>query len=186
MGRPMFTPEELEELRRFDEELDGDFVQTQEEIVQSRKRDRAAAVANMEPEKRKIAEYKAAYREANKDKIAEYQAAYYEANKDKIAEYKAAYREANKDKIAEYQAAYYEANKDKIAEYQAAYREKHREELNARTRERMRRLRERRKAEKAAAGLMTGGSPQGCALRDDLVTSSVTAHAVPPSPEGKA
>ena len=141
MAKPMFTPEELEELRRFDEALDEDFVQTQEEIAASRKRDRAAAVANMEPGKRKIAEY---------------------------------------------QAAYYEANKDKIAERAAAYREKHREELNAKARESMRRLRERRKAEKAANSLMTGGSPQGCALRDDLVTSSVTAHAVPPSPEGKA
>ena len=124
MAKPMFTPEELEELRRFDEELDEEYVQTQEEIVASRKRDREAAVANMEPEKRKIAERN---------------------------------------------AAYYEANKDKIAEYQAAYREKHREELNARTRERMRRLRERRKAEKAANSLMTGGSPQGFALRDDSV-----------------
>ena len=132
MARPMFSPEELEELRRFDEELDKEYVQTQEEIVQSRKRDRAAAVANMEPEKRKIAEY---------------QAAYYEANKDKIAEYKAAYREANKDKIAE---------------YQAAYREKHREELNTKARESMRRLRERRKAEKLAnAGETT---PQSASL----------------------
>jgi len=110
MARPMFSPEELEELRRFDEELDEDFVQTQEEIVASRKRDRAAAVANMEPEKRKIAEYQAAYREANKDKI---------------------------------------------AERAAAYREKHREELNAKARESMRRLRERRKAEKLASDLMT-------------------------------
>ena len=156
MARPMFTPEELEELRRFDEELDEDFVQTQEEIVQSRKRDRAAAVANMEPKKRKIAERNAAYYEANKDKIAEYQAAYYEANKDKIAERNAAYREANRGKYNAYQREY------------------------------RRKLRERRKAEKLANSLMPGGTPQGCALSDDLVTSSVTAHAVPPSPEGTA
>lgn len=107
MAKPMFTPEELEELRRFDEELDAEYAQTQEDIVASRKR--------------------------------------------KIAERNAAYYKANKDKIAEYQAAYYEANKDKIAEYQAAYKEKHREELNAKAREHMRKLRERRKAEKAAA-----------------------------------
>ena len=92
MARPMFTPEELEELRRFDEELDEDFVQTQEEIVQSRKRDRAAAVANMEPEKRKIAEYQAAYREANKDKIAERNAAYREANRGKYNAYHREYQ----------------------------------------------------------------------------------------------
>ena len=98
MARPLFTPEELEELRRFDEELDEGFVQTQEEIVESRKRDRKAKLAAMDIDKRKIAEYQAAYYEANKDKIAEYQAAYYEANKDKIAEYQAAYREANRQK----------------------------------------------------------------------------------------
>ena len=104
MARPMFTPEELEELRRFDEELDEDFVQTQEEIVQSRKRDRAAAVANMEPEKRKIAERNAAYREANKDKIAEYQAAYREANRGKYnayhREYQRKLRERRKAEMA--------------------------------------------------------------------------------------
>ena len=92
MARPMFTPEELEELRRFDQELDEDFVQSQEEIVQSRKRDRAAKLSNMEPGKRKIAEYQAAYREANKDKIAEYQAAYREANRDKYNAYHREYQ----------------------------------------------------------------------------------------------
>ena len=54
MARPLFTPEELEELRRFDEELEEDFCQTQEEIDQSRKRDRAATVAAMDPEKRTL------------------------------------------------------------------------------------------------------------------------------------
>ena len=99
MARPMFSPEELEELRRFDEELDEDFVQTQEEIVQSRKRDRAAAVANMEPKKRKIAEYQAAYREANKDKIAEYQAAYREANRDKYKAYQREYQRRLRERL---------------------------------------------------------------------------------------
>ena len=68
MAKPMFTPEELEELRRFDEELDDSFVQTQEEIRESRKRDREAKLRAMEPERRKIAEYQAAYYEANREK----------------------------------------------------------------------------------------------------------------------
>ena len=130
MARPMFTPEELEELRRADEELDAEYTQTQEEIVASRKRDRKAKLQAMEPGKRKIAERNAAY---------------YEANKDKIAERNAAYREANKDKIAEYQAAYYEANKDKIAERNAAYREKNRAAYNAYQREYQRKRREEKK-----------------------------------------
>ena len=101
MARPLFTPEELEELRRFDEELDEGFVQTQEEIVESRKRDRKAKLAAMDIDKRKIAEYKAAYYEANKDKIAEYQAAYREADRQK---YNARMREYMRKRRAEQNA----------------------------------------------------------------------------------
>ena len=68
----LFIPEELEELRRADEELDADFCQTQEEIVESRVRDRKAALDAMDNKQRKIADYQAAYRAANKDKIADY------------------------------------------------------------------------------------------------------------------
>ena len=148
MARPMFTPEELEELRRFDENLDDSFVQTQEEIRESRKRDREAKLLAMEPEKRKIAEYQAAYYEANREKFAEYKAAYYEANREKIAEYQAAYYEANREKFAERNAAYYEANREKIAERNAAYRDANREKYNAYMREYMRK---RRAAKKLAA-----------------------------------
>jgi hypothetical protein len=72
----LFTPEELEELRRADEELDESFVQTQEEITESRKRDRKAKLAQMHPDKRKIAESKKAYREANREKYNAYMRAY--------------------------------------------------------------------------------------------------------------
>ena len=102
MARPMFTPEELEELRRFDEELDAEYTQTQEEIVASRKRDRKAKLQAMEPGKRKIAERAAAYYEANKDKIAEYQAAYRDKNRDAYNAYQREYQrrrwEAKKNK----------------------------------------------------------------------------------------
>ena len=87
----LFTPEELEELRRADEELDADFRQTQEEIEESRKRDRRVSFERKDNRGRKIAAQKAAYREANKEKIAAQQAAYREANKEKIADYQAAY-----------------------------------------------------------------------------------------------
>ena len=82
----LFTPEELEELRRADAKLDENFSQTQEERVASRKRDREILLDNMDRKQRKIAESQRAYREANRDKIAESQRAYYEANRDKIAE----------------------------------------------------------------------------------------------------
>ena len=87
MRKPMFTPEELEELRRADAELDESFIQTQEEIVASRQRDRRSRLSNMDPKKRKIAESKRAYREANKDKIAESQRAYREENREKYNAY---------------------------------------------------------------------------------------------------
>ena len=87
----LFTPEELEELRRADEELDESFVQTQEEISESRKRDRKAKLQQMDPKQQKIAESKKAYREANREKIAESQKAYREANREKYNAYMRAY-----------------------------------------------------------------------------------------------
>ena len=113
----LFTPEELAALRLIDEEIDEDFRQTQEEIVESRKRDRKAELEAMDPKDRKIAAQKAAYREANKEKIADYQAAYREANKEKIADYQAAYREANKEKIAAKRAENREAYNAYMREY---------------------------------------------------------------------
>ena len=97
----LFTPEELEELRRADEALDESFVQTQEEIELSRERDRKSRLSNMDPDKRKIAESKRAY---------------YEANKDKIAESKRAYREANREKYNAYMRNYFAARRAKKKE----------------------------------------------------------------------
>jgi hypothetical protein len=71
----LFTPEELEELRRIDEEIDDDFCQTQEEIEESRRRDRSAKLDALDNKGRKIAAQQAAYREANREKIAAQQAA---------------------------------------------------------------------------------------------------------------
>ena len=139
-----FTPEEIEEMRLADEEIERDFRWTNDELAASRrrdadiflsrksKRDRSIAEkrrAYYEANKDSIAEKQRAYREANKDSIAEYQRAYYEANKDSIAERRRAYREANKDSIAEKQRAYREANKDSIAEYQRAYREANKDSI---------------------------------------------------------
>ena len=119
-----FTPEEIEAMRRADEEIERDFRWTNDELAASRRRDTEAAFLRKDTRDRSIAEYQRAYREANKDSIAEKQRAYREANKDSIAEYQRAYREANKDSIAEKQRAYYEANKDSIAEKQQWIRHK--------------------------------------------------------------
>ena len=81
-----FTPEEIEEMRRADEEIERDFRWTNDELAASRRRDAEAVTLRKDTMGRSIAEYQRAYREANKDSIAEYQRAYYEANKDSIAE----------------------------------------------------------------------------------------------------
>ena len=105
----IFTPEELEELRRADAEIDENFRLTNEEIQASRKRDRESVVD---------------LKDHRGKKIAAQQAAYYEAHKEKIAAQQAAYREANKEKIAAQQAAWRKKNREKWNAYQREYRKK--------------------------------------------------------------
>ncbi len=81
-----FTPEELEEMRRADEEIEREFRWTNEEFAASRERDADIAMSQKGNRARSIAAYQRAYREANKDSIAAYQRAYREANKASIAE----------------------------------------------------------------------------------------------------
>ena len=81
-----FTPEEIEAMRRADEEIERDFRWTNDEMAASRRRDTEAVFLRKDTRDRSIAEKQRAYYEANKDSIAEYQRAYYEANKDSIAE----------------------------------------------------------------------------------------------------
>ena len=78
-----FTPEELEELRKADADLDDTYRLTSEDIAFSRQLDREAKLAKKDNRGKKAAARSAAYYEANKEKIADYQAAYYEANKEK-------------------------------------------------------------------------------------------------------
>ena len=68
----LFTPEELEELRRADAEIDETFCQTQEERVASRRRDRDAKLDSMDGKAKKIAENQRAYYEANREKYNAY------------------------------------------------------------------------------------------------------------------
>ena len=96
----LFTPEELEELRRADAELDEEFIQTQEEINESRKRDKQSRFERMDNKQKKIAENQRAYREANREKIAENKRAYIEKNRDKWNAYLREYRRRKKAEAA--------------------------------------------------------------------------------------
>ena len=81
-----FTPEEIEEMRLADEEIERDFRWTNDELAASRRRDADIFLSRKSKRDRSIAEKRRAYYEANKDSIAEKQRAYREANKDSIAE----------------------------------------------------------------------------------------------------
>ena len=63
MSRPLFTPEELEELARIDAELEAAPV-TADELADSRRRDRAAKLDSMDKRTRRIAERMRQYYEA--------------------------------------------------------------------------------------------------------------------------
>ena len=88
----MFTPEELEELRRADAEIDENFRLTNEEMQAIRKRDREAVVDRKDHRGKKIAAQQAAYYEANKEKIAAQQAAWFQKNREKWNAYQREYR----------------------------------------------------------------------------------------------
>ena len=120
MSRPLFMPEELEELARIDAELEAAPV-TADELADSRRRDRAAKLDSMDKRTRRIAEQQRQYYEAHREAIAERAREYRAANKEAIAERAREYYAANKEAIAEYQREYYAANKETIAEYQREY-----------------------------------------------------------------
>lgn len=72
----MFTPEELEELRRADAEIDENFRLTNEEIQASRKRDRESVVDRKDRRGKKIAAQQAAWKKENREKWNAYQREY--------------------------------------------------------------------------------------------------------------
>lgn len=97
-----FTAEELEEMRRADEEIEQEFHLTNDDLIWEREMEREIALERMSPEKRRIAEKQRAYYEANRDSIAEKQRAYREANRDKYNAYMREYmakKKKSKDQI---------------------------------------------------------------------------------------
>lgn len=83
MARPMFTPEELEELRRADAELDETFVQTMEEFKASSRRDREALRDRKDAERGKESDRHRAYYEANREKTLEKRRESYKETREK-------------------------------------------------------------------------------------------------------
>lgn len=78
-----FTPEELEEMEKADQEIEESFVLTNEEIAMAREYDKRAKYEAMTGDKQKIAAQHKAYREANREKVAAYQKAWYEVKRER-------------------------------------------------------------------------------------------------------
>ena len=77
------TPEELAELAAADKEIDESFCLTNEELRESRMRDRRAKLDPMDNRERKIADQHRAYREANREDWNRYMRDYRKKKKEK-------------------------------------------------------------------------------------------------------
>ncbi len=114
----LFSQEELEALRRDDEEMDRTFRLTPEEIQQSKERDRLAKLDRLDNRDRRRKELKHKYWEANRERLTaynhEYWLKYREANRERLSAYGREYRKANQERIAAYQREYYEAHRERI------------------------------------------------------------------------
>lgn len=112
----MFTPEELEELRRFDAEIDAQPI-TMKDYKLSREIDHIARTG--EPPK---PQKTSAKRQA-------YQKAYYAANRERILEYGRRYKEEHREERRLYFRAYHTAYRERHRENQRRYYAAHREEI---------------------------------------------------------
>lgn len=111
-----FSPEELEELRRADAEIDAEFEGLTEEEL------RAARLLDS-----------VALKESARNR-AERQRAYYAANREAVLERNRRWQLANQDKSRAIQKAYRERHREELLQKQHAYYDAHREEINARRR----------------------------------------------------
>ena len=81
-----FTADELAAMRLADEEIEREFRWTNEELEESRKRDRESVFDRKDVAAQKVAAQQKAYYEANREKVTAQQKAYREANREKINE----------------------------------------------------------------------------------------------------
>lgn len=80
----LFSDEELEELRRADEELDESFHLTPEDMARSRRLYKEAKLDRLDNKGKRSAAQKAAYREANREKYNAYMREYMKKKKSRL------------------------------------------------------------------------------------------------------
>lgn len=110
MSRSIFTPEELEELRQADAEIEAGFVMTHEERVEINRREKKSRDLSPETRARNIERSKAYYRE-HREAV--------------LAQQKERYRERREEMCAvrrEYQRTYYATHREEILARKRAQR----------------------------------------------------------------
>ena len=121
----LFSPEELEELRRYDAQLDETFVETSEEIVAAYDRDKMAIEDRRDNAQKTAIDRRRAYNAANREKLLEQKRVYNAANREKLRAYYRAYNAANLEK-RNAQARVYQRKKQEVARLAKALESKER------------------------------------------------------------
>lgn len=119
----IFTPEELEEMRRADEEIEAQEL-TLAELMSADKRDAEALRAREDNRVKRRREYKA----KNRERIAEQNRAYYLQNREAKLEYQRTYNAEHREEIAARKKAWYQKNRERADERHRLYRERKRQE----------------------------------------------------------
>lgn len=134
----IFTPEELEEIQRADEELEAEY------SAMWRERKKKQMLRRKLKAKRK-AQYRQYYAKSRARRLA-YQKTYYakrreqirakardryQRNREKVLKQKSAYRDAHREELRQKARDYYQKNRETIREKQRVYREQQRSEKNA-------------------------------------------------------
>lgn len=103
--KPLFTPEELAELKAFDAEVDASDI-TLEEMRESRTRERYEALAVADDERRKRMLYQKKYYSEHRERILSIRRNHYRQNRDAETERHRRYYQENRERCMAYQRAY--------------------------------------------------------------------------------
>lgn len=128
----LFTKEELEELRTSDQEIDRNFILTDEELARSRQLDLQARHEKLDNRAKAKTKSAKKYHEAHKQEINAKKAAWYTANRDRLVAKQREYRQDNKEKVKNGKADYFRRNADVIKAKSKTYYQEHKAEISER------------------------------------------------------
>ena len=126
----LFTPEELEAMRKADEEIEKSEL-TFAELKAANARDADAIKATEDYEAKRRREYAREYRAKNRDRIAKASRERRIRNREKMKEYQHAYYLKHRNEISEYKRAWYQKNREAVRTQQKSYQARKRSEKNA-------------------------------------------------------